>query len=73
MSSDTYYILLGWTREEWLTAARWAKTAEKQYPPTIDGGCQLQEDWRAAHESPLKPEELWFVRFRGEVLKACHP
>lgn len=62
-------VVLGWTRDQWLTAMRWAQTQAKQYPPTLEGGCELQDDWRAAHEAPLRPEELWFVRFKGDVMK----
>jgi hypothetical protein len=58
------YALLGWTREEWLIAVRWAEERGTVYPPTLQGGSELQDAWRRAHEPPPKPEEIWFARFR---------
>jgi len=56
--------LLGWTEKEWRLALLWAKGRGLTYPPTLQGGSKLQDDWRAAHEPPPSAEAMWFAQFR---------
>jgi len=70
MNFGDNYTLMGWSREEWLLAKRWAQGLGKDYLPTLDGAAQLQSDWRTAHMPPPKPEDIWFNRLIGTAKKA---